>query len=64
MGNFKYKNRRYKIIAKRPGEKYWKEWTQVDSMENAIKHKDHIIELGYLAKIIDRTEVEDNEYYN
>jgi hypothetical protein len=50
------KRRRYKVEAKRETDKKWSTWTVTDNYEDAEYHSKHVKEVGYLSRIIDRGE--------
>lgn len=57
MGNFKFKQKRYLVQAKRKGtNEMWTDWTIVDDYDAAVKHAEKVAELGYCAQIIDKGE--------
>lgn len=44
---------RYYLEAKRKGsDEQWSEWTQADSYPQAVKHLEHIKELGYDGQLV------------
>lgn len=60
MDNAKYKERRYKVEAKRdPADIEWTDWTVTDDYEEAVKQIDTIRSLGFCGRIIDKSGIAD-----
>ena len=56
MEKFQYREKRYRIQAKRKDtDEQWTEWTIVDDYDEAVKHFKQIEELGYSARIVDKS---------
>lgn len=60
MKHFQYKQKRYRVQAKRKDERKWTEWTVVDNYDDAVRHRNRAEELGYCSRIIDKGEKNEN----
>lgn len=57
MRHFLCKTQRYIVQAKRKNtDEKWSDWTTVDDYDEAVRHANHVTEVGYESRIVDREE--------